>query len=209
MPTRSLLNRLTAACAAILVAGALAACDTAGTTPPPSSPSVSDPTSAAPTEPTPTPTLSKKEQDYQDAAHSVEEANRIIDETLMESDKPKTYPDELTKFVDPDGPYWAQQAHGLDDYRKEGKRLSDATRIKQLTPVGTYNPNQLTLYRCSDYTGGKVLDKDGKTLSKGGLTESRLVVRKSTDGWRVWGYEYLDGDRRVSRTIDECEANPK
>lgn len=210
MPTRSLLNRLAATGAALLVAGALVACDP-DPTPPPASPSASAPTGTGSTEPTPTPTptLSKKEQAYQDATHAIEEAERIVDETLMEPSKHKKYPAELKKYADPDGPYWALQAQGLKDYRKEGKRFSDTTKIKQLTPVGTYNPNQVTLYRCSDFTEGKVLDKDGKTLSKGELTESRLIVRKSEDGWRVWGYEHLDDERRVTRTIDKCEANPK
>lgn len=211
MPTRSLLNRLAATGAALLVAGALVACDP-DPTPPPVSPSASVPASTGstePTTPTPTPTLSKKEQAYQDAAHAVEEANRIIDEVLMEPSKHKKYPAELKKYADPDGPYWALQAQGLKDYRREGKRFSDATRIKQLTPVGTYNPNQVTIYRCSDFTGGKVLDKDGKTVSKGELTETRLIVRKSKEGWRVWGYEHLDDEGHVTLPIDKCEANPK
>lgn len=191
MPTRSLLNRLAVTGSALLVAGA--------------------PTSTGSTEttPTPTPTLSKKQQADQDVAHAVEEAERIVDEALMDPSEHKTYPAELKKYADPDGPYWALQAQGLKGYRKEGKRFSATTRTKQLTPAGTDNPNQVTLYRCGDFTGGKVLDKDGKTLSEGSLTESRLIVRKSKDGWRVWGYEHLDDDRRVTRTIDKCEANPK
>lgn len=217
MPTPPLLNRLAATGAALLVAGAVVACDPAPT-PPPASPSATSPASTDPTSPnqdpttpspTPSPTLSKQEQDYQDAAHAVREANRIIDETLMEPDKHKAYPAELKKYVDPDGPYWALQAQGLSDYRKEGKRFSAVGTVKQLTPVGTYNPNQLTLYRCNDSSGGKVLDKDGKTLSEGGLVESRLVLHKEDDRWRVWGYEHLDGDGRVSRAVDKCEEDPK
>lgn len=215
MPTHLLLHRLTVAGAALLVAAAIAACDPAPSPPPTdnptSSPSTSVPVSTDPTEPTPTPTpsLSKQEQAYQDAAHAVEEANRIIDETLMEPDKHKTYPAELKRYADPDGPYWALQARGLSDYRKEGKRFSAVGKVKQLTPVGTYNPNQVTLYRCNDSTGGKVLDKNGDVLSTGGLTEARLVIRKSEEGWRVWGYEHLDDDGRVSRSVDKCEEDPK
>lgn len=203
-------TRITAAAAAILTAAALAACDPADPAPPtPAPPTTSSPATTEPTPtPTPTPTLSQKEQDYLDAETAVRQSNTIIDTTLMAPTKNKTFPNELKKYVDPDSPYWLDQSLILTEYREVGKRFSAKTTVASIAPLGSYNPNQLVMYVCTDFGDGKIYDKDDKVVQDGGITEVHLIVRKDKQGWRVWDYQPLDDNGRIARSVEHCKENP-
>lgn len=195
------------------VALLLSGCDGGGGDPPattvPSAPasSAADPTSPSAPATSAEPSETQEDKDFAEAAHAIEEANRIIDEVLMEPDKHKKYPKELKKYADPAGQYWDLQAYVLEKYRAEGQRFSTTSRIVKLQPVGEYDPDELTFYRCTDAKDLKVLDKKGRTVSTGTLSDSRIVVRKIDSRWLLWEYvEYDNGG--LTRTVDSCEENP-
>lgn len=195
------------------VALLLSGCDGGGGDPPattvPSAPasSAADPTSPSASAPATSaePSETQEDKDFAEAAHAIEEANRIIDEVLMEPDKHKKYPKELKKYVDPASPYWDYNQFGLDQYRKEGKRFSGTTTIAALSLVVSSGKDELTVYRCTDGRDLKVLDKDGSTLSKGSLNEAHIIVRRSAGGrWRVWDYKKNDEGKRAW-PVESCD----
>lgn len=165
------------------------------------------PTSSSPSPtPTPTPTAqSQEEKDIEAAMKAVTEANRIIDEVLMEPDQHERYPKELEKYVDPASPYWDFQTFGLDSYRRDGERFSVATKIVETSLVGDYGSSEMVIYQCADARDLEILNKDDEVVATGGLSEAHIAVRKTDGMWRAWAFvENNDGD--ISWTVESCRG---
>ncbi len=168
-------------------------------------PSTSEEPTPTPT-PTPSPTAqSQEEKDIAAAKKAVREANRIIDEVLMEPDKHKTYPKELEKYVDPASPYWDYNAFGLESYRAEGKRFDSSSKVVELELLGEYNEDELLIYRCTDGRKLQVLDSNGEVVSKGGMDESHMIVKKIDGKWLVWDYKKNSQGYR-GWEVSECQG---
>lgn len=168
------------------------------------------PTSSSPSPtPTPTPTAqSQEEKDIEAAMKAVTEANRIIDEVLMEPDQHERYPEELEKYVDPASPYWDYNAFGLDSYRADGKRFDSLTNILELDLLGEYDSNELVIYRCTDGRNLSVLDDDDEVVSTGAIDESHMIVRKIDGVWLVWDYKKNDEGYR-GWEVSSCQGGTK
>ena len=183
----SYLGAISAACAL------LAACTPADGTAP-STPPVTASTASA----SETPPETAQEREERLAYEAAEKAYRTF---RAEYNRLYTSPDagaKATKAMTNTaaGPY-LQSMLGFLEYKVDHRRHSDrGVRIGYIR-AGGYSPDEVVLLVCEDGSKVKVLDANGRQVSRGGVSKLTLYVRPIQGRWKVW-----NGDQNVVKSCD-------
>lgn len=97
------------------------------------------------------------------------------------------------------GKYLAYYTMLLREQKKAGEKYTAGTKIGYVRRGG-YSPQELTLDVCEDGSANRVLDKNGKQISKGQILLRTVYVRPIDGRWKLW-----NGDERGETS--SCASN--